>query len=406
MAALQYLLWLTTRPYLRPERAAALLEQFGSAEAAYFADPSEYDLLGLPGGLKNALRDKNLDRTEQILADCDRQGIWLLTCQDAAYPERLLQIGDYPLVLYGRGRQFRFDEELAIGMVGARKCTPYGQAMAGRLGLELARAGALVVSGIAQGIDTASLRGALQGGGQVVSVLGNGVDVVYPAQNQWLYEDVAAAGALISEFPPGTGVEGWHFPVRNRIISGLSLGVVAVEASEERSGTLVTARRALDQSRDVFAVPGPADAPMSAGTNSLISKGEAKLVRSARDILAEYEARFPHKLHGSVPLTWEEAAQRLSAAPDAAREPEAAPAEEAAQGLPAAPRSALDAMGDEQREIFWLLSEHTLVPDEIVGRTEIPARRVNTALTLLQAGGYIKELPGKRFTAAVRFAED
>ena len=129
MAALQYLLWLTTRPYLRPERAAALLEQFGSAEAAYFADPSEYDLLGLPGGLKNALRDKNLDRTEQILADCDRQGIWLLTCQDAAYPERLLQIGDYPLVLYGRGRQFRFDEELAIGMVGARKCTPYGQAM-------------------------------------------------------------------------------------------------------------------------------------------------------------------------------------------------------------------------------------------------------------------------------------
>ena len=406
MAALQYLLWLTTRPYLRPERAAALLEQFGSAEAAYFADPSEYDLLGLPGGLKKALRDKNLDRTEQILADCDRQGIWLLTCQDAAYPERLLQIGDYPLVLYGRGRQFRFDEELAIGMVGARKCTPYGQAMAGRLGLELARAGALVVSGIAQGIDTASLRGALQGGGQVVSVLGNWVDVVYPAQNQWLYEDVAAAGALISEFPPGTGVEGWHFPVRNRIISGLSLGVVAVEASEERSGTLVTARRALDQSRDVFAVPGPADAPMSAGTNSLISKGEAKLVRSARDILAEYEARFPHKLHGSVPLTREEAAQRLSAAPDAAREPEAAPAEEAAQGLPAAPRSALDAMGDEQREIFWLLSEHTLVPDEIVGRTEIPARRVNTALTLLQAGGYIKELPGKRFTAAVRFAED
>ena len=143
MAALQYLLWLTTRPYLRPERAAALLEQFGSAEAAYFADPSEYDLLGLPGGLKKALRDKNLDRTEQILADCDRQGIWLLTCQDAAYPERLLQIGDYPLVLYGRGRQFRFDEELAIGMVGARKCTPYGQAMAGRLGLELARAGGL-----------------------------------------------------------------------------------------------------------------------------------------------------------------------------------------------------------------------------------------------------------------------
>lgn len=151
MAALQYLLWLTTGPISGRNRAAALLEQFGSAEAAYFADPSEYDLLGLPGGLKKALRDKNLDRTEQILADCDRQGIWLLTCQDAAYPERLLQIGDYPLVLYGRGRQFRFDEELAIGMVGRAQVYPLRQAMAGRLGLELARAGALVVSGIARG---------------------------------------------------------------------------------------------------------------------------------------------------------------------------------------------------------------------------------------------------------------
>lgn len=123
--------------------------------------------------------------------------------------------------------------------------------------------------------------------------------MVYPAQNQWLYEDVAAAGALISEFPPGTGVEGWHFPVRNRIISGLSLGVVAVEASEERSGTLVTARRALDQSRDVFAVPGTGGRPHERGHQLLTSRGEAKLVRSARDILAEYEASFPINCTGA-----------------------------------------------------------------------------------------------------------
>lgn len=167
MAALQYLLWLTTRPYLRPERAAALLEQFGSAEAAYFADPSEYDLLGLPGGLKKALRDKNLDRTEQILADCDRQGIWLLTCQDAAYPERLLQIGDYPLVLYGRGRQFRFDEELAIGMVGRAQVYPLRAGHGRPPGAGTGPGGRAGGLGHRQGIDTASLRGALQGGGQV-----------------------------------------------------------------------------------------------------------------------------------------------------------------------------------------------------------------------------------------------
>jgi DNA processing protein len=144
--------------------------------------------------------------------------------------------------------------------------------MAGKLGLELARQGALLVSGIAQGLDAAAIRGALKGGGPVVSVLGGGVDVVYPRENRFLYEDVAAAGALISEYPPGTGIQAGHFPVRNRIISGLSLAVVAVEC-RWKSGTMRTVERALDQDRDVFAVPGPADGPMSEGPNRLIQQG-------------------------------------------------------------------------------------------------------------------------------------
>ena len=404
MAALPYLLWLTTREGLRPETAVALVRHFGTAEAVYFADPAEYGLLGLGERLRRTLEDKSLDGARRILEDCDRLGVGLLTYQDAAYPERLLQLGDYPLVLYVRGRLFRFDEELAIAMVGARDCTPYGVSMAGRLGLGLARAGALVLSGLAQGIDTASLKGALQGGGPVVSVLAGGVDVVYPRRNQALYEDVAAAGAILSENPPGTPPDGWRFPLRNRILSGLSVGVVAVEAAE-RGGTLITAGLALDQSRDVFAVPGPADAPMSAGTNALIARGEAKLIRSAQDILEEYVARFPHKVRQAPLLSPEETEQRLAPAaetppPPAPRPERPAPAEDAP---PLRPRSELEAMGDEQREIFFLLSGQTLVPDEIVGRTEIPARRVNTALTLLQAQGYLNELPGKRFTAAVRF---
>lgn len=410
MATLNYLLWLTTRPYLAAGQATALVERFGSAEAVYFADPDEFDLLRIPAGLKAALRDKSMDRVEAVLERCDQLGLWILTYQDGAYPDRLLELKDYPLILYGKGKQFRFDEELAIGIVGARKCTPYGERMAGRLGLDLARAGALVVSGIAPGIDAAALRGALKGGGPVVSVLGNGIDVIYPRENRWLYEDVAAAGALISEYPPGTSADGSHFPVRNRIISGLCLGVAVVEAAE-RSGALLTANHALDQGRDVFAVPGPADAPMSAGTNHLMTRGHAKLIRTAQDILVEYELNFPHKLRPAVPLPAQETGQRLAGGPaarasapkraEAAPPPAAKPAE-----LPLRPRSELDAMGDEQREIFRLLARRPMVPDELVGQTDIPARRVNTALTLLQAGGYLEELPGKRFCAAVRFEED
>ena len=240
-------------------------------------------------------------------------------------------------------------------------------------------------------------------------LLAGGADVVYPPSNRELYEDVAAAGCVLSESPPGTPAEGWRFPVRNRILSGLSVGVAVVEAAEH-SGALITARRALDQSRDVFAVPGPVDAPMSAGTNGLIARGEAKLIRSAQDILVEYETRFPHKVRRPPHLTPAETRARLGMeagaprpAPRAEETGEERPAEEA--GLPLRPRSELEGLGDEQRQIFFLLSERALVPDEIVGRTEIPARRVNTALTLLQAQGYVTELPGRRFAAAVRFPD-
>ena len=403
MAGIQYLLWLSTRRGLSQRHQVELLDYFGGAERVYFADREAFESLRLTQEAKRALCDKSLDGPNRILERCDRLGLFLLSCQDGAYPERLLQLSDYPLVLYGKGRLFRFDEEVAIAMVGSRQCSAYGVRTAGRIAMGLAQAGALVVSGLAQGIDAASLKGALQGGGPVVSVLAGGVDVVYPSCNGWLYEDVAARGAILSENPPGTRPDGWRFPIRNRIISGLSLGVVAVEAGE-RSGALITAHDALDQGRDVFAVPGPVDAATSAGTNRLIAQGEAKLVRTAGDILCEYEGRYAHKLCRPRLMTAEEADGRLDVIPTPPPEPEP---EKPATGetLPLVPRSALEQMGEEQREIFFLLSEKTLTADEIVGRTEIPARRVNTALTILQAGGYLKELPGRRFAAAVRFEE-
>ena len=228
MSALRYWIWLTTRHDLGPAGVLGVLEHFITPERAYYADPEEYDFLPLPAAAKRSLLDKGTDRAEEILADCERLGVRIMTLQDADYPGRLRQIADPPVILYIRGRSFHFDEEAAIGVVGAREATAYGTLYAERFGMELAAGGALVVSGIAEGIDCHAVKGALKGGGPVVSVLAGGVDVPFPREHRYLYEDVAAAGALISEHPPGTPHKGSHFSQRNRIISGLSLGVLCL----------------------------------------------------------------------------------------------------------------------------------------------------------------------------------
>ena len=409
MSALKYWVWLAGRQGMNTGGASKLLEWFGAPEQAYFADPAEYELAGISRAGRASLEDKSLDGSERILGECARLGLRVLTLQDADYPERLRQISDPPCVLYVRGRLFSFDEEVAIGVVGARRPTPYGEEMAGRLGMELARSGALVISGIAQGLDSAALRGALKGGGGVVSVLGCGTDVVYPQENRWLYEDVAAAGALISEYPPGTPPEGYHFPIRNRIISGLSLGVVAVEAAE-RSGTLITARLALDQNRDVFAFPGPADAPMSAGTNRLIQRGEAKLILSARDVLCEYEGVYPGRLRRPEPLTPQEQGERLGEIQSGAQPAEQLPRKEEVDKKPEKAYISLkdytQKFTDDERAILTALGGKILHPDELVEAAQIPARRVLSALTMLQVGGYVAERPGRRFEAEILLRDE
>ena len=403
MAALKYWIWLTTRRGLTPLQTFRLLDHFGTPEAAYFADREEYRLCGLTDWQQRTLLDKSLDGAERILGDCDRLGIRILTIQDAEYPERLRQIANPPCVLHVKGKLFPFDELVTVGVVGTRRPTEYGKIMAGRLGMELARGGALVVSGIARGLDAAALRGALKGGGSVVSVLGGGIDVVYPAENRWLYEDVAAAGALISEYPPGTENKGEHFPIRNRIISGLSLGVAAVEA-EERSGTLITMRLALDQGRDAFAVPGNADAPMSRGTNLLIQRGEAKLILSGWDILCEYEHLLPGRVSRPEPLPAQEEAARLEVA-ESPQEPE--PQEEVTAETVDNPENMAyitledGALTDDERDILLALEGRGLRTDDLVELTQIPARRVSSALTMLQIHGYVEEKAGRRFESTV-----
>lgn len=403
MAALKYWVWLTALPGLSNRSRLLLLERYGSPEDVYYADSEELaQVEGLTPGQAALLADKSLSRADRILADCARGEMFLLTMQDAAYPARLRDIFDPPVLLYGKGSLPLFDEEAAIAVVGTRSCTPYGLRCAHRMGYELARQGAVVVSGMAKGIDGAAMRGALQAGGFTAAVLGGGVDVVYPAENRRLYEDIAATGVLLSEYPPGTEPLPGHFPVRNRIISGLSLAALVVEAPV-RSGALITAHAALDQGRDVFAVPGPIDAAASVGCNRLIRDG-AGLAASGWDILSVYHSRFPHRLHpahvtvpepGDAPKPEEDKSSPL---PDTPPEP--------AQ-KPQLPVLDLDrnreGLTDDQLALIRVLDTETpLLTDEAAEQTGLPVRRVLSALTVLEIDGYAQRSGPRSYVRTVR----
>ena len=241
MAVLKYWVWLTELRGLKNQTRLALLRHFGTPEDLYFADEEEILLVeGMTRDQAEILKNHDLKETDRILADCQRLGQRIVTIHDAEYPGRLKNIYDPTCLLYVRGQMPLFDEEAAVTIVGTRDCTPYGVACAEKLGYGLAKGGALVVSGLAKGIDAAAMEGALRGGGIVAGVVGNGLDVYYPRESRYLYEDVAAAGVLISEYPPGTEPAKNHFPARNRIMSGLTLATLVVEAPE-RSGALITA---------------------------------------------------------------------------------------------------------------------------------------------------------------------
>ena len=399
MAGLKYWLWLATRKRLGLQGMRAVLEQFGTPERAYFADPAEYRLL--PPVAAAALRDRSMDAVDRIRADCQRIGARIMTIQDADYPERLRQLADAPCLLYLKGKLPDFDESVAIGVVGARRASQYGRTVASRLGLELSRGGATVVSGIATGIDGCAVRGALQAGGAPVCVVAGGLDVPYPKEHSGLYSDVAAAGLLISEYPPGTPNRADHFPTRNRIISGLSLGVVVVEAREHGSGAMITAERALDQNRDVFAVPGNVDAENSRGCIRLIQQG-AKPVLNAEDVLVEYRDLYPARLVKTPPMDEGEIAQRLRPAPEAA-----VGTIDKKQSIDySLNRRTVQGLTDDQIAILHALAEKPQQADELVERTQIPARRVLSALTVLQIDGCVEEKPGRRFACLVKLIEE
>lgn len=400
---LKYWVWLAELPGLKSSSRLALLRHFGSPEDIFFADREELLLAeGVSPDQAELALNRDLSAADRVLADCQRLSQRILTIQDAEYPQRLRNIFDPPLVLYVRGRMPAMDEEAAVAVVGTRDCTPYGIASAERLSQELAACGAVVVTGLARGVDSAAARGALRAGGTVVGVTGGGVEVVYPAENGDLYADVAAAGVLLSEYPPGSPPDKAHFPVRNRIMSGLSVATLVVEAPE-RSGALITARLALDQGREVYAVPGPIDAPISVGCNRLIRDG-AGLAAEGWDILRDFQERFPEKLRPAKNLpAWTPLPTRRRAAPEPRRKPEAAPEPEAAPKREETLRTVSpEGLTDDQMALLRVLeTENPIQVDDLIQTTGIPARRVSSALTMLEIDGMAEQHSGKRYTRTV-----
>lgn len=282
-----YEYWLASMHGISNKKKQKLREYMKSAQAVYYIEETELKSINfLTEEDKNVLRiAQNMTSFEKEWEGLAKRGIWMALCFEEKYPKRLLSIEDMPYVIYGKGSLPK-EGGISVAMVGARNCTTYGELYAGRFAKALTEAGAQIISGLARGIDGASQRGALTGGGKTFAVMGCGVDVCYPQEHIGLYMDILEhGGGILSELPPGTKPLPFHFPKRNRIISGLSDYVLVMEA-KEKSGSLITADMALEQGRDVWALPGPLNSELSRGCNMLIRQGAGILV-SPETLLAD-----------------------------------------------------------------------------------------------------------------------
>jgi len=382
-ADLQYLLWMTEVAGFAPQKGVQLLEVFGSAKAVWQASDKQISAcVKLDDGEKKRLKNRSLATPNLILGRCGFLNVRLLPIWDKDYPDRLRNIYDPPLVLYIRGRWPDFNRLPAVAVVGQRKATPYGIIITERIAFQLSRAGVIVVSGMAEGIDSAAHNGAVKGDTPTVAVFGTAIDQCYPAKNAGLLRAILHSGAAVSEYPPGKKTYANCFPRRNRIISGLSLGVLVGEAPA-RSGSLITAEHALNQGRDIFAVPGSIDARSSDGCNELIAQG-AKLVRDANDILEEYVALYgiqacaneePPLGAVTLPKTQSELPKPKPAA--------VGPALADVYSSKPAPDPVLDAL------------EGILSLEELCARCGMDTSQLLSKLTLLELQGKVRQLPGQ-----------
>lgn len=353
------LLRLWSVPNVGPKRIRQLVGHFGSPSGVLQAKKSALvEVEGIDERIAEyILTQQDLQFAEDQVHRAEKAQARIVTYWDEAYPEILKNIADPPVVLFVKGSLFH-SRLAGVALVGTRFPSSYGRIMAEKLASFLSNRCIPVVSGLARGIDTISHKSALQGPGSTVAVLGSGIDVIYPPENHRLYREIAEKGALVSEFPMGTSPEAPHFPRRNRIISGLSYGTVVVEAGET-SGALITAEMALEQNREVFAVPGNATSPKSRGTNRLIQQG-AKLVLEGEDILAELPPHIGRK-------------------------------------APEVPMFDPSLFSETERKVWDTLSFDPLHIDEIAEGTGLPVSETLGILLNLELKECVQQLPGKRF---------
>jgi DNA processing protein len=340
-----------------------LLRRFGSPDRVFIASRSELEeIRGLKSTTIDAIKSSLLrEAAEKETIRLRSLGIEIIQWGTEKYPNYLANISDPPPLLYLRGKLLPEDER-AVAVVGSRQASAYGLSVCKKICQELAWHGWTVVSGMARGIDSAAHRGALEGGGRTMAVWGTGLDVVYPKENLTLSKEIASSGAILSEFPLGTPPEPGNFPVRNRIISGLSLGVMVVEATV-RSGSLITARMALDQGRQVFAVPGPVGRPTVEGSHRLIKEG-AKLVESAEDIIEELLPMVDRKLHKE------------------------------GKSMPIGEQPKLN---EKERQLWEVLGMDPLHIDAIARALDLALAETAELLLRLEIKGLVKQLPGTFF---------
>lgn len=370
MNDLEALLILNSVDSVGSVRIRLLINEFGSAAKVIAQNKSA--LMRVKSiGEKIADNIGNWQKTFDLKKEISLIGankVKVVTIFDDDYPRLLKEIYDPPIVMYVRGTLVPEDKN-AIGVVGSRWASYYGRETAERLSRDLARRGITIVSGLARGVDTCAHGGALKGGGRTLAILGNGLTVSYPPENKELADAIAEKGAVISEFPMETIPDRKNFPKRNRVISGLSLGVVVVEAAK-RSGALITAGHALEQNRTVFSVPGRIDAVSSSGSNDLIKQG-AKVVTNAEDVLEEFEYVLPAHI--------------------------------AARGEKTdTPRPAPSGLTEKEKKLYDFLTEEKVSIDTLIGKSGLPAGEVSGALLSLELKDLIKQLPGKEFMRVQR----
>ena len=364
----KYWIWLSNITGLGHIKVKQLLEEFETAENIYNLTNTQINNIPyFNDKLKLSLKNKNLDYAEGIISDCRTKEIEIITIASEKYPKKLAYIFDPPIILYKKGKDFNYDELAGIAVVGTRKATPYGLTTAENFGRDLSLNGMMVISGMAEGIDSAAHKGAIKAGCPTVAVLGTGVDICYPKFNQELYEYIINYGAVLSEYPPGASAHPSHFPARNRIISGISEATLVVEA-DLKSGSLITADMANDQGKDVFAIPNNINAPKARGTNQII-KEFAYMTTCVSDIVEHYISKYPEQLFQKPKLN--------------------IPIEEYTKNI--------TGLSEDEKTVIECLGEKPVYIDEILRKTKLPAGKINGLLTILQMKDIVYLLPGNSY---------